>query len=49
VGHLIVSELTPSFEHVDVDAHLGMSLKDYAILNELLPLIRSPFELANLC
>jgi hypothetical protein len=34
---------------VNVDAHLGMSLKDFAILNELLPFIRRPFELANLC
>ena len=49
VGYLIASELTPSFERVDVDTHLGMGLKTHAILNELLPLIRRPFELANLC
>lgn len=30
-------------------AHLGVSLKGYAMLDELLPFIRRPFELANLC
>jgi hypothetical protein len=33
---------------VNVNAHLGMGLKDYAMFDELLPLIRRPFELANL-
>lgn len=48
MGYLIGSELTPRFKLVDADVHLGMSLKGYAILNELLPLIRRPLELANL-
>lgn len=30
-------------------AHLDVSLKGYAMLDELLPFIRRPFELANLC
>jgi hypothetical protein len=30
------------------DAHLGMGLKGYAMFDELLPLIRRPFELTNL-
>jgi len=33
---------------VDVNAHLGMGLKGYAMCDELLPLIRRPFELTNL-
>jgi hypothetical protein len=33
---------------VDVNAHLGMALKGYAMFDELLPLIRRPFELTNL-
>ncbi len=31
-----------------MDAHLGMGLKGYAMFDELLPLIRRPFELTNL-
>lgn len=29
--------------------HLGMGLKGLATLDEMLPLIRRPFEFANLC
>jgi hypothetical protein len=46
--HLIENELTPSFRCVDVNAHLGKGLKGYAMFDELLPLIRRPFELTNL-
>lgn len=46
--HLIENELTPSFRRVNVNAHLGMGLKGYAMFDELLPLIRCPFELTNL-
>jgi hypothetical protein len=33
---------------MDVDAHLSMGLKGYAMFDELLPLIRRPFKFANL-
>jgi hypothetical protein len=33
---------------VDVYTHLGMGLNGYAMFDELLPLIRRPFELTNL-
>jgi hypothetical protein len=46
--HLIENELTPSFRRVDVNAYLGMGLKGYAMFDELLSLIRCPFELTNL-
>ena len=49
MGYLISNNLTPSFKRMDVDTHLGVSLKGYAMLNELLPFISRPFELANLC
>lgn len=46
--HLIENESVPSFRCMDVDAHLGMGLKGHAMFDELLPLIRRPFELTNL-
>ena len=46
--HLIENELAPSFRCVDVNAHLGMGLKGNAMFDELLPLIRRPFELTDL-
>lgn len=46
--HLIENKLRPSFRCVDVNAHLGVGLKGYAMFDELLPLIRRPFELTNL-
>ena len=48
VGYLISSKSTPSFKRVGVDDYLGMGLKGYAMLNELLPLIGRSFELASL-
>lgn len=46
--HLIENKLRSSFRCVDVNAHLGVGLKGYAMFDELLPLIRRPFELTNL-
>lgn len=46
--HLIENELKPGFGCVDVNAHLGMGLKGYAMFDELLPLFKRPFELTNL-
>jgi hypothetical protein len=46
--HLIENKLTPSFRCVGMNAHLGMGLKGYAMFDELLPLIRRPFQLTNL-
>lgn len=48
VGYLNRKSINCSFKRADVEAHLGMRLKGLAILNEPLPLIRRPFQLANL-
>ena len=46
--YLIENELSPRFRCADVNAHLGMGLKGYAMFDELLPLIRCPFKPTDL-
>ena len=48
MGYLDRESIKCSLKSTDVEAHLRMGLKGLAILNELLPLIRRPFQLANL-
>jgi hypothetical protein len=50
MGYLNHKSIKRSFNRAlaDVEAHLRMRLKDLAILNEPLPLIRRPFQLTNL-
>jgi len=48
MGYLNRKSIKRSFKRADVEAHLRMRLKGLAVLDEQLPLIRRPFQLANL-